>query len=372
MKKTLAVATTAALVGLSTLGLAASAGASTDVGEATFYTTADFGAETGAGYPSNDWFHGQLGGAWTQASITSSATGLNIAAAGAGAASQILNNQSFLVTDAAGFIADVDDIEVYASAGDWVLQIPVFGEPDSEFTTLRPASAGTTDSAGQWITSGVITDGLGTPLYAAGASDTLGNLVAALAQGSAPEVLAYGLWVSSANVSVYAVEAFDEVSVFTPIPVRTITPNPVTPEQTTTTGLVFTGSGWFPGAEIYISVFECEDGGENFDNSYDGSGVAAADGTFSVTVIFDEQIPVGTYCYYLDDDGVLYGAEVMPQLDNLVVSAAVIEETPGAAPALAATGAEDSTPWLLAAVAAVLLGAVAFVLSTRARRRTND
>ncbi|WP_181408488.1 hypothetical protein, partial [Schumannella sp. 10F1B-5-1] len=69
-----------------------------------------------------------------------------------------------------------------------------------------------------------------------------------------------------------------------------------------TTGLVFTGSGWFPGAQIYIDVFVCDSEDDSPANSYDGSGVAGPDGTFSVTVIFDEPLPIGTYCYYLDDD----------------------------------------------------------------------
>jgi LPXTG-motif cell wall-anchored protein len=369
MKKPLAAATTLALAGLTTFALAGPAIAATDIGDATFYSTADFGAETGAGYPANEWFHGQLGPAWTQASVTSSASGLDIVA-GAGAASQILNNQSFVLTDVAAFLTDVADIDVHASDDSWVLQIPVFGETDAEFTTLRPATQGSTDPEGAWITSGAITDGGGTPLYAAGASDTLVNLVNALTSGDAPEVLAYGFWVGSdTSVSFYAVDAFDELSVFTPIPTRTVTPNPVTPEQTTTTGLVFTGSGWFPGAQVYIDVFPCEDG-DSFPASYDGDAVAGPDGTFSVTVVFDEEVPLGTYCYYIDDDDVLYNADVLPELDDLVVAAAVIEDDDQ--PQLAATGVQDSAPWLIGGGAVVLLGLIALVFAGRARRRLND
>ena len=62
------------------------------------------------------------------------------------------------------------------------------------------------------------------------------------------------------------------------------------------------------------------------DASYEGDTVADADGNFSVTVVFDEEVPIGTYCYYIDDDDVLFNADVLPELDDLVVAAAVIEE----------------------------------------------
>jgi len=371
MKKPLAAATTLALAGLTTFAVAGPALAATDIGDATFYTTADFGTETPTGYPANDWFHGALSPSWTQATVTSSTTGLDVVA-GAGAASQILNNQSFVITDTSVFLAQVGAVEVFASDASWVFQIPVFGETDDEFTTLRPATPGSTDPVGTWITSRAITNGAGTELYAAGASDTLGNLVDALMTGEAPEVLAYGFWVGpDASVSFYGVDAFGELSVFTPVPTRTVTPNPVTPEQTTTTGLVFTGSGWFPGAEVYIEVFPCEAGVDLPDASYEGDTVADADGNFSVTVVFDEEVPIGTYCYYIDDDDVLFNADVLPELDDLVVAAAVIEEEDDE-PELAATGVQDAVPWLIGGGAVVLTGLLALLLAGRARRRLND
>lgn len=359
MKKPLALTTTAALIGLSTLALAAPAHAETTVGDATFYAAADFGVESG-GYPTAAWFIGDVSAPNTEGSITSSATGLDIVN-GASNASQILHHGFTAPASQADLLTAINGTEVYASGNTWSFQVPMFGEAGTEFTTLRPAALGTL--TGNWITSRAITDGAGTTLYAANAEDTLDNLLSALYQGAAPEVLAYGLWTGpDTELSVYAIVGFGDASIFTPVPTRTVTPNPATPGQAVS-GVTLTGTGWFPGSDIYFDMDSCVDGAQVPNVTVDGPTSAGADGKFSIVVSFVDEPDPGTYCFYLDDDDVLYNNDVL-------LRTAMVVAIP--APQLAATGAEDATPWLIGAAGVLLLGAAAVVLSARARRRTSN
>jgi hypothetical protein len=261
MKKTTTAAASLTLVGLLTFALAAPASAATTIGDADFTTFADFGAEGGGSYPAEDWFVGELGSTWTAGTVTSSATGLDVDASQSPAhAVQILNQGALpTATTAADLATEIGDIHVLASNNDWVFQLPLFGESGTEFTTLRPNTPGPLDvsATSSWKTSGAITDGAGGTEFAAGADAPLPDLLAALYLGAAPTVLAYGFWVQDASVSFYAHYAFDHVTVFTPVPTRTVTPNPITPAALATTGVTVQGTGWFPGSPIYTAIYDC-------------------------------------------------------------------------------------------------------------------
>jgi len=363
MKKPFAAVSTVALAGFATLALAGPATAATPLGDATFFTTADFGVESG-GYPAEEWFFGQLGGGWTAGTATSSATGLEVASPGTTTALQILNQDVTTPTSAADFINAIDDVWVEASGAGWSFQLPLFGEPGTEFTTLRPAVLGDSSSSVQWITSGAITDGAGNTLYAAGSTDNLTDIADALYQGAAPEVLAYGLWIQDTTLEVWGISGFGDVSAFTAVPTRSITPNPATPQQAVD-GLTVSGTGWFPGADVYFDVYDC--GTTVVATDFDFSTVAGPDGTFSVQVAFGALPAAGTYCADFSDGHFLFNHDVLPDVSFVIADAVVDEEDDEE---LAATGAQDVTPWLIGAGALLLLGAGAVVLG--ARRRQNQ
>lgn len=230
MKKPLAALATTALAVLTTVGLATPASADTVVKLSTYFTASDIGQETGAGYPANEWFLSELSSTWTQGSVASSATGLDIDASGASTVVQLLNQGVVTPAEASGFLAAFGSMRVLASNQNWTLQLAIFGNGalGTEYTTLRPAATGPASASDPWITSGAI-DNNGTTI-AAGSTDTLTNFVNALyAGGTTPELLAYGIWVQNTTVSLYGTTAFADTSVFTPIPTRSITPNPATP-----------------------------------------------------------------------------------------------------------------------------------------------
>jgi len=364
MKKPLAALATTALAVLTTVGLATPASADTVVKLSTYFTASDIGQETGAGYPANEWFLSELSSTWTQGSVASSATGLDIDASGASTVVQLLNQGVVTPAEASGFLAAFGSMRVLASNQNWTLQLAIFGNGalGTEYTTLRPAATGPASASDPWITSGAI-DNNGTTI-AAGSTDTLTNFVNALyAGGTTPELLAYGIWVQNTTVSLYGTTAFADTSVFTPIPTRSITPNPATPAQAAA-GLTISGAGWFPGAPVVLDVHDC-DSYDSIATDDDGSTVADADGTFSIEVAFDAEPATGTYCYFLDDDDFL-ATFVMNRGTDLVIADAVVDEEDDEE--LAATGAQDATPWLIGAGALLLLGAAAVVLGARRRR----
>ncbi|WP_167051374.1 hypothetical protein [Salinibacterium sp. ZJ77] len=368
MKKTTTLLTAGALATFAAVAIASPAAAATPVGDAVFYTDSDFTNESGP-YPTDAWFWGAVstssypGGTGT---VSSSGTGLNISNSATQAA-QPLTTRVAQPATADEFVGAVQDISVHASNSDWTLQLPVFGEPgeaDQQFTTLRPAASGNVDSSTLWQTSRAFGP------FTANETATLDAFAAELYEGVTPQVLAAGLFVSpSAATSIYAFEAFGETSVFTPIPTRTITPNPVTLAAAKSTGITFSGTGWFPGTVVYIGVHECLDGdeepGEDSLSFEDTSNVADENGTFSITVTLPEDWTTGTYCVLLDDDYTLYNLGVQPQLIDYL---SIVDTIPAATtPQLAATGAEGAEAGIAIAAIAGLAGLGAVVIAARRR-----
>lgn|GEM_PF-2537036 len=402
MKKPLAALATTALVGLVTLGAVTPAVAADTRGDATFYTTADFGQETATGYPTNDWFKADLSASLTPATLSSSTSGLDIDASGSNVVAQLLRQGATTPSTADDFVDAVTDIEVLASATDWTFQIAVYAEPgavDDGYTTLRPATAGTL--SGNWITSWDLRDDSGV-LYPANSSASLDDIADALYAGTTPQLLAYGVWVSNTTLSLYAVNAFDNFDIFTPVPQFSMTPGTTNTRDIIVDGVTFTGSGWLPNSPVYLEVYNC-DGSESI--LFDDEQTADANGEFSITLTASGVVNAGTYCFEVDDG--IDGAPASPLFDSdagftgsYVVTQwsttgptppATTDPTPPAtsdptAPAtvdpttpaqsgegdddaaLAETGAQDATPWLVAAGALVLLGAAAVVLNVRMRR----
>lgn len=360
MKKPLALLAAGALAALSGIGLSAPAYAATDVGDATFFTVADISNETNP-YTPGAWFSGNVslaaypGG---RGSTTSTTTGLNITN-GATNAFQLMSTFVYQPTSASEFVDAVNDIEVAASNEDWALQVAVFAEgtSDTGFTTLRPNALGSISPGDDWVTS----RDLGP--FLAGAVAPLSQFAAELYLGEAPEVLASGIFVNpSTSTSIYAYDGFDRLSVFTPIPTRTISPNPVPVADATSTGITFSGTGWFPGAVVYIWVGVCNGTGSD-PNVRNTANVADADGNFTVTITLPAEFVAGTYCVALDDDGVLFSADVLEVLDaHLVLSAT--------APQLAATGRENVSA-VIGITALVSLVGLGLVILAARRTKAN-
>ena len=367
MRKTLSAVAAAALAGVSVFALSTPATAATPVGDTTFYTVDDLGLETGAGYPASDWFLGQLSASYPggNGTLTSTETGLNIST-GAGQGLQLLGQNLPAAPATAAELADLltNSSGVVSSNDQWTFQLAVFGEPgepDQQFTTLRPASNGTL--SGPWITSRAL------GAYAAGSSATLSELLDVLYADTAPELLSAGIFVvSDTATSIYAIGLLGEISMFTPVPTRSA--STVTPAVATDPGVRFQATGFLPGSEIYIEIYPCDDSGlANTDDApLGGPGTLAvtaeANGIVDVTVPFDETPEVGTYCTYLDDDAILWSLDVLPPNVQIVVANAVV--TPPAA--LAATGADSTTLTTLGIAGGALLLAGAGLMFVMKRR----
>lgn len=351
-----ATALTAALA----LSAALPASAETVIGDYTFYEVADFGTETGAGYPATDWFFGTTS---TFGTVTSSMSGLEIAGNGQ---VQILNNQETVATPgtAGEFLSLLSTMHVWANNTAWTIQLPFFGEPSNagalEFTTLRPAATGNfTETAdwqnAPWITSWAI------PGYPAGATAPLSDLVAALYQGEAPQLLAYGLLSDSLQSgAIEAIRWGGTYSMFTQVPTRTV-PATITMEEFTTTGLTLTGTNWVPGSDVYVIIEDADGAGV----SSAVEGVAGADGTVSVTVTAPTGHEPGTYSIEFDEDGVFFQTGFFPALSFEVTAAA--EPEPQPEPELAATGT-DSAGIAAGGIGVLVAGALLLTARMRARR----
>jgi len=368
-----AIIATTALVAASTALAAAPAYAEETIGEVTFYGSADFGQETGS-YPAGvDWFYGDDSDGTGAGTATFGPSGLAINdGSGTDGIIQILNQNVTTPATDADLIALIDNVWVYedsaADPGAWSFQLPLFAEGTGEFTTLRPATLGTASTGGSWITSQVIyAADNSTIAYAAGASDTLANLLDAIynTTGNSPTILAYGLYFQSGQSPVIHAIYWDEMwSAFTPVPERTIAPGAEVTVADTEEGITLSGSGWIPGSEVYVSVYPCEELTEEELDEWlvahpmttTGDEVAGPDGTFEMTFSFDPGLEPGTYCYYLDDDAFLWEADVLGPLEFEVLP----EE-------LAATGA-DPMSGMLAAAGLLGLGALLLALLSLRRR----
>jgi len=339
-KKLTAVAMSAALVGVATLAFAVPASAVTTLGSTTFYGSSDFGVEAG-GYPAGvDWFFGDVNDADGSRAFTGEGLSINGAATGE---VQILN-QNFGTT-----FASADEVEAYlsetyvvASNSSWVFQLPLFAEGNAGFTTLRPDTAGVITSATTWITSGDIPGSA----YLAGDDGSLSDLLDAVYAGTAPTILAYGLFFRPVDVtSVVGIETPTGSSVFLPQPVRTLSPSPISATDFATAGkgLTLTGTGWLPNSPVYLSIGSDETGEIYKDLTY----TTDAEGNISITVVLDAVPALGTYTIYFDDDDELWSLGALPSLELEVVAAAA------AAPVLAATGSDGAG--LIAATGSLLL-----------------
>lgn len=349
----LSIALASLLAASGTLLIASPATAATTIGDYTFYDASDFGQET-TDYPAEDWFFGDASGVDGATEFTREGLGLNAPTQTGNV--QILNqNVGTQPATVSEFVDLVASLWVHADNNAYTIQVPVFGEPTAgpEFTTLRPSFQGNIDpvNAGSqlWVTSWAING------YAAGATDTLENLVTALYLGEAPELLAYGVWVAAAETTtVRAIEWAGEYSVFLPVPTRSISHTTISITDATSTGFTLTGTNWLPNSSAYVDI---EDG--DGDTVVNDTFTVDANGNVSVPIVLPSGSDVGTYVITFDDDGFYY--EIIDFMGDPFTTLEVTA-------ALAATGADDSA--LALGVGGVLLVVGAGILvASRLRSR---
>lgn len=196
--------------------------------------------------------------------------------------------------------------------------------------------------------------------------------------------------------TIQAIGVDDRWHVFTPIPTRSYSPAVIDVARATTEGITFTGSGWAPGSEFYVKLWDCA--GSDGDPVYKSMDVRVdAEGRGELTVVLPPDIVPTAYCVFVDDNSYLYHAFVLEEFQIDIVAEApaasvgaggVPVAVPTGAPAsrgastpaatggvsaasdldtLAATGAQDVERGLAIGAGALLLGTVVALLAARRR-----
>jgi len=356
LSRVLAATAGVALVGTSAFAFAAPASAADIVAPA-----APFPAETNP--YSAGWF---TGGGSVGSSSSDAVYGLNITAGALPANTyQVLNG-----TPVTGDLTDlVADARLYVTRGVAAFQIPVFGEvgqPNQQFTTLRPAvptapgnpSFAATDL---WITS----QPLGT--YAANSTATLAEFEAVLDGGVVPgyQILAFGAAVGNGQTgSISQIEFAGNTHLFRGDVTGTQSATSVTRAQLANPGITFTVSNLVPLEPIVISGYSDFGGGI----ISEGEFFADADGNFSYTYAYgDAEFPAELGTSNIGIFGVNSGFDAQFAFAVTADVAAVpAPGTPGAPAQLAATGTE-LTGGIVAGGILLLAGAGLAVAATRRR-----
>ena len=289
------------------------------------------------------WFAGTVTGG--DGTAVQSAAGLTITGGTNGF--QLLNGDP--VNGAAISLADALSYQqVSVSGAEAFFQISVFGEPGTEFTTLRPVDASQT--WGAWTTSQSVAG------LTANQSYTKDELLTALDGGTAAEVLAFGVFINAGTTSTIRAILFGEDTFFftTARPTLSVNPTTLTLAQVATP-ITLTGAGFAPGESVQIGI--------GFGNSGDSFGEVTADenGAFTFTRSFEGVTEPFTGVLFASDLSGLFSAET----PFSVVANPVV---PAAAPVLPATGFDGTTVLLLGGV---LLLAGAGVAVATARRKAS-
>lgn len=227
------------------------------------------------------WFAGNVSGG--DGTAVQSAAGLLITGGTNGY--QLLNGDPASVTDVS-LTEALNSPGAYTSTGEAFFQISVFGEPGTQFTTLRPVVS--TDTAGAWYSSQSVAGLTANTPY------TAAELIAAL-DGDAPaEVLAFGVFVNAGTTANLTSIVFDnEFYAFNEGPVAptlTVAPGTVTPEQLVDPGVNVTLTGT-PGYFAYVTVV-----GPTGQEDEIGSFTIDETGVLVVNIVWEGGTPAeGTY-----------------------------------------------------------------------------
>jgi hypothetical protein len=286
-------------------------------------------AENPLGYDPT-WFAGDVAGG--DGSAIQDSSGLVIVGGTNGF--QLLNGAA--EDDAALTLSAALDYQAVSDGdADAFFQIPVFGEPGTEFTTLRPVVAN--EPWGDWEVSQAVA-GLvvGTPYAKA-------DIIAALDAGTPAKVLAFGVFVNAGDTLTLRGIYFDgDTYLFAANPTLTVAPASLQLSERSKP-VTLTATGFLPGEDVYVSYGNAGSG--------DLLDVVPADANGNLTYVADvSQFELGDYTFAVSDEGgVLFGSAAFSIVAN----------------ALAATGLE-LTGGLVGAGVLLAAGAVFLVIRRRA------
>lgn len=293
------------------------------------------------------WFAGDV--ASGDGFATQSAAGLTITGGANGY--QLLNGDPAVATDIT--LAAAAGLGVSTAGGNAFYQISVFGEPNTQFTTLRPVDP--TDLAGNWATS----QAFGT--YAANAEDTLAAFTIALDAGEPAQVLAFGVFVNAGTtVVVRAIGWNGDNYLFAAAPAATANPATVA-ESDVTAEVTVSGLGFAPGELVTVTTSGL---------AGVSSEVIEADADGNVVLVYTADTGAGSleqgdYVFTFSDSSGLFAASTTFS----VVADAVV--APAAPIAPAATLANTGIDAMTAVVAAsVLFAAGGGLIMLSQRRKT--
>lgn len=262
--------------------------------------------ENPAGYDPT-WFAGDIAGG--DGSAIQDSTGLVITGGTTGF--QLLNGAA--EDDASlTLTAALDYQALSANGGEAFFQIAVFGEPGTEFTTLRPVVAG--DLWGTWEVSQPVA-GLAT-----GTEYTKDELIAALDAGTPAHVLAFGVFVNAGDTVTLRGIYFDGDSyLFAAAPTLAVAPAELQLSQRSTP-VTLTANGFLPGEDVYIG----------FGSGYSGAllDVVTAEADGSVVYVVDvTEFEVGAYTFSVSDEGGVLGASADFEIVANALAATGLEAT---------------------------------------------
>ena len=295
------------------------------------------------------WFAGEVAGG--NGTAVQSAAGLVITGGDAGF--QILNGDP--VNGAPVSLSDAIYYQSVSTLGDEAyFQIAVFGEPEAEFTTLRPVNAA--EIWGDWTTSQSVAG------LVANESYTKDELIAALDGGaSAAQVLAYGLFVNAGETSTVRAIYFNNNTYYFASARPTLTVNPtVLTVAEAANPVTLSGAGFAPGETVDIGI--------GYGNSGDslGEAVADANGAFTFTYSFVGVTEPFTGTFFAGDSSGIFSAsaEFSVVANPVVPTTPVTPTTP--TNVLPATGFDANSALLLGGV--LLLAGAGIALVTLRRQ----
>jgi LPXTG-motif cell wall-anchored protein len=198
--------------------------------------------------------------------------------------------------------------------GEAFFQIAVFGEPNAEFTTLRPVDAN--DLSGDWIVSQAVAGLLvGTPY-------TADELITALDSGAPAKVLAFGVFVDPGNtVTLRGITFNGDNYLFAASPTLTVAPTSLQLSERSKPATL-SATGFLPGEDVYIGY-----GGGGFGGLLD---VVTADANGSVTYVVDvSAFELGDYTFGVGDEGGVLSAQAAFSIVANVLPATGVELTGG-------------------------------------------
>lgn len=254
------------------------------------------------------WFAGDIAGG--DGSAIQDSTGLVITGGTTGF--QLLNGAP--EDDASLTLSAALSYQAVSAGGDAYFQIPVFGEPGTEFATLRPVVA--TETWGDWVVSQSVAG------LIAGDPYTKDELIAALDAGTPAQVLAFGVFVNAGDtVTLRGIYFNDDTYRFAALPTMSVAPTSLQLQERTKPVTV-SAAGFLPGEDVYIGIGN--------GNSGDLLDVVTAGDDGTVVYVADvSNLELGDYTFSVSDEGGVFFATAAFSIVANALAATGVELTGG-------------------------------------------